>query len=167
MPLLLIAVQVAFKILLLTHRALTGHAPGYNEQGVSRRQPVRSLRTSEHSLVCVPLGSHTYKASPGCQILQRGFIYISILKNVLNSAVSNVLNSAVSNECWNSAIKYHDYDYYACACMHACVRTCVCEHMFVCACVRACVCARMRASVCVCTCSTVVYLVLTTVSTAV
>ena len=49
-----IAVRVEFKILLLTHRALNGHAPDYIEQCVSRRQPVRSLRSSEHSLLCVP-----------------------------------------------------------------------------------------------------------------
>ena len=42
------------KLLLLTHRALSGHAPEYMEQFVSRRQPVRSLRSSEHKLVCVP-----------------------------------------------------------------------------------------------------------------
>ena len=42
-----IAVRVEFKILLLTHRALAGHAPGYIEQCVSRRQPARSLRSSE------------------------------------------------------------------------------------------------------------------------
>ena len=48
------AVGVEFKILLLTHGALTGHAPGYIEQCVSRRQPARSLRSSEHCLLCVP-----------------------------------------------------------------------------------------------------------------
>ena len=37
--------RVEFKILLLTHRALNG----YIEQCVSRRQPVRSMRSSEHS----------------------------------------------------------------------------------------------------------------------
>ena len=46
-----IAVRVEFKILLLTHRALTGHAPRYIEQCVSRRQPVGSLRFSEHYLL--------------------------------------------------------------------------------------------------------------------
>ena len=49
-----IAVRVEFKILLLTHRTLTGLAPGNIEQCVSRRQPVRSLRSSEHTLLCVP-----------------------------------------------------------------------------------------------------------------
>ena len=49
-----IPVRVEFKILLLTHRELTGHAPGYIEHYVSRFQPVRSLRSSEHSLLCVP-----------------------------------------------------------------------------------------------------------------
>ena len=47
------AVRVEFKILLLTHRA--GHVPGYIEQYISRRQPVKSLRSSEHNLLCVPL----------------------------------------------------------------------------------------------------------------
>ena len=42
------ALRVEFYILLLTHRALTGHAPGYIEQCVSRRQPVTPLRSSEH-----------------------------------------------------------------------------------------------------------------------
>ena len=50
---LLIAVRVEFKILLLTHRT-SGCASGYIEQCVSRRHPVRSLRSSEHSLLCVP-----------------------------------------------------------------------------------------------------------------
>ena len=49
-----IAVRVEFKILLLTHRALNGQAPDYNRHCVSRRQPVRSLRSSEHCLLCVP-----------------------------------------------------------------------------------------------------------------
>ena len=49
-----IAVRVKFKILLLTHRALKGQAPDYIAHCVSRRQPVRSLRSSEHSLLCVP-----------------------------------------------------------------------------------------------------------------
>ena len=49
-----IAVRVEFKILLLTHRALNGQAPEYIGHCVSRRQPVRSLRFSEHSLLCVP-----------------------------------------------------------------------------------------------------------------
>ena len=49
-----IAVRVEFKLLLLTHRALNGEAPDYIEQSVSRRQPVRSLRSSEHSSLCVP-----------------------------------------------------------------------------------------------------------------
>ena len=40
-----IAVRVEFKILLLTHRALNGQAPDYIAHCVSRRQPVRSLRT--------------------------------------------------------------------------------------------------------------------------
>ena len=46
--------RVEFKILLLTHRALNGQAPAYIEHCVSRRQSVRSLRSSEHSLLCVP-----------------------------------------------------------------------------------------------------------------
>ena len=49
-----IAVQVEFKILLLTHRTLNGQAPDYIAHCVSRRQPVRSLRYSEHSLLCMP-----------------------------------------------------------------------------------------------------------------
>ena len=49
-----IAVRVEFKILLLTHRALNGQAPNCIGHCVSRRQPVRSLRSSEHSLLCVP-----------------------------------------------------------------------------------------------------------------
>ena len=49
-----IVVRVEFNILLLTHRALNGHAPDYIAQCISRRQPVRSLRSSEHSLLCVP-----------------------------------------------------------------------------------------------------------------
>ena len=49
-----IVVRVEFKILLLTHRALNGQAPEYIERCVSRRQPVRSLCSSEHSLLCVP-----------------------------------------------------------------------------------------------------------------
>ena len=49
-----IAGRVEFKFLLLTHRAVTGRAPGYIEQCVSRRQPVRSLRPSELYLLCVP-----------------------------------------------------------------------------------------------------------------
>ena len=49
-----LAVRVEFKILLLTHRALNGQAPDYIGHCVSRRQPVRSLRSSEHSLLCVP-----------------------------------------------------------------------------------------------------------------
>ena len=49
-----IAVRVEFKILLLTRRALNGQAPDYIAHCVSRRQPVRSLRYSEHSLLCVP-----------------------------------------------------------------------------------------------------------------
>ena len=49
-----IAVRVELKILLLTHRALNGQAPEYIAHCVSRRQPVRSLRSSEHSLLCVP-----------------------------------------------------------------------------------------------------------------
>ena len=44
-----IALRVEFNIPLLIHRALTGHVPGYIEQCVSRRQPVRSLRFSEHN----------------------------------------------------------------------------------------------------------------------
>ena len=43
-----IAVRVEFKILLFTHRALNGQASDYIEQCVSRRQPVMSLRSSEH-----------------------------------------------------------------------------------------------------------------------
>ena len=50
---LAIAVRVEFKILLLSHRALNGQGPDYIEQCVSRRQPARSLRSSEHSLLCV------------------------------------------------------------------------------------------------------------------
>ena len=50
---LLTSVRVELKILLLTHRVLTGHAPGYIEQCVSRRQPVRSLRSSKHNLLRV------------------------------------------------------------------------------------------------------------------
>ena len=50
-----IAVRVEFKILLLTHRALNGQAPDNIGHCVSRRQPVRSLRSSEHCLLCVPL----------------------------------------------------------------------------------------------------------------
>ena len=49
-----IAVRVEFKILLLIHRALNGQAPVYIGHCVSRRQPVRSLRSSEHCLLCVP-----------------------------------------------------------------------------------------------------------------
>ena len=49
-----IAVRVEFKILLLTHRALNGQSPDYIAHCVSRRQPVSSLRYSEHSLLCVP-----------------------------------------------------------------------------------------------------------------
>ena len=49
-----IVVRVEFKIMLLIHRARNGQAPDYIEQCVSRRQPVRSLRSSEHSLLCVP-----------------------------------------------------------------------------------------------------------------
>ncbi|KAK2184901.1 hypothetical protein NP493_249g07023 [Ridgeia piscesae] len=49
-----IAVRVEFKILLLTHRALTDHAPGYIEQCLSRRQLVMSLCSSEHNLLRVP-----------------------------------------------------------------------------------------------------------------
>ena len=57
-----IAVRVEFKILLLTHRALNGHAPAYIEHCVSRRQQVRSLHSSEHMqfIVCA-----THKASLG------------------------------------------------------------------------------------------------------
>ena len=61
-----IAVRVEFMILLLTHRALNGQAPDYIEQCVSRRQPVRSLRSSEHRFaVCA-----THKAS--LESFQRG-----------------------------------------------------------------------------------------------
>ena len=49
-----ITVRVEFKILLLTHRALNGQAPNYIGHCVSRRQLVRALRSSEHSLLCVP-----------------------------------------------------------------------------------------------------------------
>ena len=49
-----IAVRVEFKILLLTHRAPNGQAPDYSGHCVSRRQPVRSLRSSEHCVLCVP-----------------------------------------------------------------------------------------------------------------
>jgi len=49
-----ITVRVEFKILLLTHRALTAHAPGYIEQCVSRRQPVRLLRSREQYFLYVP-----------------------------------------------------------------------------------------------------------------
>ena len=49
-----IAVRVEFKILLLTHRALNGQAPDYIAHCLRRRQPVRSLRSSEHNLLCVP-----------------------------------------------------------------------------------------------------------------
>ena len=49
-----IALRVEFKILVLTHRALNGQAPDYIGHCVSRRQPVRSLRSSEHCLLCVP-----------------------------------------------------------------------------------------------------------------
>ena len=49
-----IVVRVEFKILLLTHQALNGQVPDYIEQCVSRLQLVRSLRSSEHSLLCVP-----------------------------------------------------------------------------------------------------------------
>ena len=48
-----IAVRVDFKVLLLTHRALNGQAPDYIAHCVSRRQSVRSLRSSEHSLLYV------------------------------------------------------------------------------------------------------------------
>ena len=51
---LLIAVRVEFKILLLTHQALNGQAPDYIGHCVSRRQPFRSLRSSEHCVLCVP-----------------------------------------------------------------------------------------------------------------
>ena len=46
------------QILLLTHRAHTGLAPGYIEQCVTQRQPVNSLRFSEHSVLLSML-THT------------------------------------------------------------------------------------------------------------
>jgi len=49
-----IVVRIEFKILLLSHRALNWQAPDNIEQCVSRRQPVISLRSSEHRLLCVP-----------------------------------------------------------------------------------------------------------------
>ena len=49
-----IAVRVEFKILPLTHGALTGHASGYIELCVSRLQSVRSLCSSEHNWLYVP-----------------------------------------------------------------------------------------------------------------
>ena len=49
-----IAVRLEFKILLLVHRAPTGHAPEYNRHCVNRCQPVRSLRSRERNLLCVP-----------------------------------------------------------------------------------------------------------------
>ena len=49
-----ISVRVEFKNLLLTHRALNGQAPDYIGHCVNRRQPIRSLGSSEHSLLCVP-----------------------------------------------------------------------------------------------------------------
>jgi len=58
-----IAVREEFKTLLLTHQALSGHAPGYIEQCVSRSQPVRSLRSSEHYLLCAPIAYSVPTAS--------------------------------------------------------------------------------------------------------
>ena len=55
---LLIVVRVEFKILLLVHRALTGHAPEYIRYCVNRCQPVRSLHYSECHLLCVPRVRH-------------------------------------------------------------------------------------------------------------
>ena len=49
-----IAMRVEFKNLLLTQRALNGQASDYFGHCVSRRQPVWSLRSREHSLLRVP-----------------------------------------------------------------------------------------------------------------
>ena len=49
-----IAVRVEYKILLLTHRALTGCAPQYITKCFNRHQPTRLLRSSEHNHLCVP-----------------------------------------------------------------------------------------------------------------
>ena len=58
-----IGVRVEFKILLPTHRALNGQAPDYIEQCVSRRQPIRSLRSSEHSSLCVHWGDRAFNVA--------------------------------------------------------------------------------------------------------
>ena len=73
-----------FKILLRTHRALNGQAPDNIEDCVSRRQPIRSLRSSEHSLLCMSRTGH-----------QWGDRAFSVAAPSLWNALQQCLNSAV------------------------------------------------------------------------
>ena len=113
-----IAVRVEFKILLLTHGALNGQAPDYIAHSVSRRQPVRSLRYSEHSLLCLPRtrrrwGDRAFRvADPSQWNALPHHLALSPMSNATLKVkfktffiYKNILYSAVSNELWNSAIE--------------------------------------------------------------
>ena len=106
-----------FNILLLTHRTLTGHAHGYNDQCVSRRQPVRSLCSNEHNLLCVPCtrrqcGDRAFsEAAPSMWNALPQHLTLTMTTAAFKNETKdlyifkNFLYSAVSNECWNSAIQ--------------------------------------------------------------
>ena len=112
-----IAVRVEFKILLLTHGALNGQAPDYIAHCVSRRQPVRSLRSSEHSLLCVPRSRRRWgdRAFSVATPSQWNALPHHLTLSPMSTATFKVklktylftrtLYSAVSNERWNSAIE--------------------------------------------------------------
>ena len=114
---LTIAVRVEFKNLLFTHRALNGQAPDYIGLCESRRQPVRWLRSTEHSLLCVPrtrrhwsdrdfsvAALNLWNALPHHLTLSPMTTAAFKIKIKDLSFYKNILYSAVNNECWNSVL---------------------------------------------------------------
>ena len=99
------AVRVTFKILLLTHRALTDHAPGYVEQCASQRQPVRSLRSSEHYCVCA-----SWNALPQRLTLTMSTAAFKVkLKTYL--FLRTFCTALWATDVGTALYKFHDYDY--------------------------------------------------------
>ena len=49
-----VKLRITFKILLLTYKILNGQSPSYLTSLISSYEPVRSLRSSNHSLLKVP-----------------------------------------------------------------------------------------------------------------
>ena len=66
-----IAGRVELKILLLVHRTLNGRAPDYVANYVSRRLPLRPLRSSELNLLCVPRAKRIWGERPSKMFLKR------------------------------------------------------------------------------------------------